>query len=379
MIQPGADQQPHADAQTSPRRRGVIVGVLAALLLADIVIVLAGSSTPHATLPVATASPTASPLPPTATAAPAPTATPAPDPTVASSPASVFNGTSTPAARPVPTGTPQETGPASQSPHAAFHLSCDATVGQLLSPTIQSRVLATALLVNVYLPPCYDPERYTYPTLYLIQGLGYVSGEWVEDGAPGASNRLMANGRLPPFIIVMPANDSMSGYASRYVYTSRGRGSWEDFIVNELVPWVDARYSTWADRSGRAIGGISRGGYWSLMIGFSHPDMFSVVGGHSPAIDTEYLVGAGPGFSMLSFASSVDALRTLRIYLDAGAGDVTQTGVYKLAAELGQDGITYTGSIGDGVHNDEYWASRIGDYLAFYSADWPRLPRLRTP
>lgn len=252
---------------------------------------------------------------------------------------------------------------------------CGDKVGRVVNDAVKSRTLGVTLPVDVYLPPCYDDKKYTYPTLYLIQGLGYVRGQWADDGVAIVADRAILSGQLPPFIMVMPANDSMSGSASRFVYTSRGDNSWEGFITNELIPMMDSRYSTWGNRDGRAIGGISRGGYWALEIAFTHTNLFTAVGGHSPAITSDYLVGTPDDFSMLDLVRSADTLKSLRIFLDAGLGDVTQTGVYQLASELGAKKLTYVGRIGTGKHDDVYWSSQLGNYLRFYAATWPIQPR----
>jgi enterochelin esterase-like enzyme len=254
---------------------------------------------------------------------------------------------------------------------------CGDKEGKVIGDKVKSVVLGVTLPVDVYVPPCYDPSKYAYPTLYLIQGLGYVRGQWADDGVAIVADRGILSGRLPPFIMVMPANDSMSGSASRFVYTSRGTKSWEGFIVNELIPIMDSRYSTWGNRDGRAIGGISRGGYWALEIAFMHTNLFSAAGGHSPAITSDYLVGTPDDFSMLDLVRLTDSLKTLRIFLDAGLGDVTQTGVYQLASELGAKKIPYVGRVGTGKHDDVYWSSQLDNYLAFYAATWPVQPQAK--
>jgi enterochelin esterase-like enzyme len=186
----------------------------------------------------------------------------------------------------------------------------------------------------------------------------------------------MSLGVLPPFIIVMPGADMRAGEASKYSWTNRGRGSYEDFVVNELIPYIDQYYSTWASRDGRAIGGISRGGYWAIEIAFAHPDLFSAVGGHSPSVFTQ-LVGVPPNFSMLSTARSIDELHNLRIWLDAGDADWAKVDMQKLIGDLDDAGVPYYAEVGEGGHEDSYWTSRVPDYLAFYSAAWPRAARAK--
>ena len=378
----------HARASAS-RGLSMLMIVLILLLLLDIGFVVLQTSMPVDAIAAGSLSlaPMASiaKVPTTATAAPAMTSTGLVHP--------IGNGKLSRPRAPLPTAvaiptptttasseTADVTANAQQSQPAAIEATpviCDNPVGQLLTDTMQSKVLGQSLPVNIYLPPCYDATKFSYPSLYLIQGSGYEMGEWVADGVTRIADIQMSLGILPPFIIVMPASDLRSGNGSRYLYSTGGKGSWEDFMVNELIPMVDGKYSTWKVRDGRAIGGISRGGYWSLQIGFTHPDMFGAVGGHSPSITPDKLIGTPANFSMLSLAKSISDVNTLRIFLDAGDSDWAQSGVDRLSSDLDTKHISYTSSSGDGGHEDTYWASRIDDYLAFYSADWPRVARTR--
>lgn len=282
-----------------------------------------------------------------------------------------------PTATPSPTATPD----ARSAPRAEAALQLDASscpqpAGQLITETLDSNVTVVPITVHIYLPPCYDPEHYTYPTLYLIHGTAFEQGGWLYDGVPRVADVQMSLGVLPPFIIVMPGADMRAGDASKYSWTNTGPGSYDDFVVNELIPYIDQNYSTWASREGRAIGGISRGGYWAIEIAFAHPDLFSAVAGHSPSVFTQ-LVGVPPNFSMLSLARSVDELHDLRIWLDAGDADWAKVDMQKLMGDLDDAGVSYYAEVGEGGHEDSYWTSRVPDYLAFYSASWPRIPRAK--
>ncbi|HEY3340825.1 MAG TPA: alpha/beta hydrolase-fold protein [Anaerolineae bacterium] len=331
--------------------------------IAQVQIVLAASATPEPTL-AATQTPTRA----IATITITPTTAPEAKPTSTATPALL--ATAVISLTPVATLTNSALSAISADP-------CSNPEGQLLTDTIASKVLGLSLPVNVYLPPCYDGSRYTYPALYLIQGSAYNLGEWVIDGVPQVAGRQMSQGVLPPFIIVMPGSDLNASNGGKYLYSTGGKGSWDDFMVNELAPMIQTKYGAWTTREGRAIGGISRGGYWSLEIGFAHLDFYSAIGGHSPSITPDQLIGVPANFSMLSFVKSMDALKTARIFLDAGATDWAQAGVNRLSGDLDARGITYTVSSGDGGHADAYWSSRIPDYLAFYSANWPKEPTAR--
>ncbi|MDW8350758.1 MAG: alpha/beta hydrolase-fold protein [Anaerolineae bacterium] len=285
-----------------------------------------------------------------------------------------------PIATPAPTATPELRSPprAEAAPAPDGVTTCPHPIGQLITETLDSNITVVPITVHIYLPPCYDPEQHAYPTLYLIHGTAFEQGGWIYDGVPRVADVQMSLGVLPPFIIVMPGADMRAGQASKYSWTNTGPGSYEDFIVNELIPYVDQNYSTWADREGRAIGGISRGGYWSIEIAFAHPDLFSAVGGHSPSVFTK-LVGVPPNFSMLSMARSIDELHSLRIWLDSGDSDWAKIDMRKLMNDLDDAGVAYYAEIGEGGHDDSYWTLRVPDYLAFYSATWPRVPRAKPP
>ncbi|MEO6060362.1 MAG: alpha/beta hydrolase-fold protein [Thermoflexales bacterium] len=273
-----------------------------------------------------------------------------------------------------PTPTVALTVPAAATPTAvpqAASPACRQTEGNIVRESVKSAGLNDTIPVLIALPPCFDPILYRYPALYLLQGSGNVEGQWERLGLVTRAQKLMAAGEIPSFLIVLPNNDIDMGDASKFVNSAEGRGSWEDFIVNDVVPLVDAKYAGWANPVGRAIGGISRGGYWSLEIAFRNPKIFGSVGAHSPVITAEFLVGAPDNFRMTMMARSPEDLKQLRIWLDVGDTDLyTVEGPDNLTESLLAIGVKAQFTIGSGAHDDAYWASRVDDYLAFYIEPW---------
>ena len=249
---------------------------------------------------------------------------------------------------------------------------CPNPIGQLVTETVQSKVVGAPVPVNVYLPPCYKPGQFKYPTLYLIQGNNHEIGGWIDIGTTRIADMQMSLGTLPPFIIVMPANGQYG--RNPYTWSLKGPSSYEGFLVNELVPYIDGTFSTWGTRDGRAIGGISRGGYWSIEVAFSNANAFSIMGAHSPSI-TDKLIGVGANFTMLSMAKTMTDVGTLRVWIDAGNQDWARKDANKLASDLDKISVPYQLSFGEGPHEDATWAKRVADYLAFYSSTWPRIPK----
>ncbi len=253
-------------------------------------------------------------------------------------------------------------------------LACGETSGKLITDTLQSPLLSQPLPVNIWLPPCHDPVANKYPALYLIQGSAYQLGQWLVHGAPQTAEQLINSGLVKPFIVVMPGSDMWIAGQGKYMWSEQGPNSWEGVIVDYLLPMIEQKYGAQPNRESRAIGGISRGAYWSLEIGFSHPELFNAVAGHSPATSKDILINEPINFSMLKFAPDVDSLKTLRIWLDAGDTDWARTGMETLAKELKANGIPFIKSIGRGGHEDDLWTSRIYDYMTFYTRGWSTSP-----
>jgi enterochelin esterase-like enzyme len=373
--------------------RGVIIGYRVQTVTPTLLPTHTRTDTPTLTptfTPSETPTETLTPTPSntaTETHTPTQTLTPTPSNTATETRTATPSFTSTPTRTPTPTRTNTPTRTDTPTPTITptpAPFVCNQPNGELIVETLRSRVLGMALPVQVYLPPCYNPTNYTYPTLYLMQGSSYAIGHWQQLCIVGIASALMDNGvtnntssvtkKMAPFIIVMPASD-LSSDNSRFINSMRGDGSWDEFVIEELVPFIDNKYSTQTNRDGRAIGGISRGGYWSLEIAFVHPDTFSIVGGHSPSISPDKLATVPANFTMLNAAKSVADVKTLRIWLDAGSNDWAREGASDLSAALRGAGVPHEFNTFVGAHADTLWAAHISDYLNFYARDWLRLPR----
>jgi enterochelin esterase-like enzyme len=215
---------------------------------------------------------------------------------------------------------------------------------------------------RIYLPPDYDQTGERYPVLYLLHGWPYDESHWDSLGADEAADASIQEGALPPFIIVMPGADP----EGLYIDTSGGDHSFEGQVVSDLIPHVDGTYRTWAERAGRAIGGISRGGVWSLEIGFRNAELFAAVGGHSPALSLNLASPTYDPFHLLG----EPGVATLRIYLDAGDADWALESTQALHEALDGQEIAHEFVVHAGSHEDGLWAAHVAEYLAFYAAGW---------
>ena len=135
--------------------------------------------------------------------------------------------------------------------------------------------------VRITLPNDYFQSGTTrYPVLYLLHGgAGGNSAQWTTGG--GAVEALTA-GR--PLITVMPDGGKV-GWYTNWVDQSQGAQAWRDFHVDQLIPWIDANLRTIASKSGRAIAGLSMGGFGAIRYAQDRPDLFAYAGSFSGAVD----------------------------------------------------------------------------------------------
>lgn len=276
-----------------------------------------------------------------------------------------FNPTSTP--RPTATTLPTATAVIEPS---ATPFPCDDDSGQVIdfnqfpSPTANEN-----LRYRVYVPPCYFETQARFPMAVLFHGLSFREQQWDDIGAVTALDQGIRLGSLPPMLLVMPYYGQI-GQFNQFPPDP----SYETVVLEELLPAVEADFCVWEDREYRAIGGISRGGFWAFSIGFRHPDVFSRIGGHA-AIFPENINIVPPAFNPLEIAENSSFLQeaNLRMYIDNAVADSAGLSLQQLSNRLTERQIPHQYEINTvGDHNNAYWASHVTEYLTFYGDDWPR-------
>ena len=149
----------------------------------------------------------------------------------------------------------------------------------------------------VYTPPRYDQDKKKrYPVLYLQHGSGESEHGWAQQGRTGLiMDNLIAEGKAEEFIIVMD-----NGTWIRPLGTTGRPANWaEGFmntLINDIIPMVDSRYRTKADRKHRAMAGLSMGGMQTKAITMQNPDVFSALGMFSGGVITAEEAAQTKGF-----------------------------------------------------------------------------------
>jgi S-formylglutathione hydrolase len=152
--------------------------------------------------------------------------------------------------------------------------------------------------VYIYLPPQYDTDRdKRFPVIYFLHGfiqnptVWFGGGNTVRVDFEEIMNRKISAGSLQPVILVAP--DSQNAYGGSYYTNSVVTGNWEDFIVKDLVAFMDKNYRTLPVRESRGIAGHSMGGYGAMKLAMRNPGVFGSVYSLSPANMVNSLVVLG--------------------------------------------------------------------------------------
>ncbi|MBZ5500035.1 MAG: esterase [Acidobacteriia bacterium] len=169
--------------------------------------------------------------------------------------------------------------------------------GAVASVHYYSTALQRTRRMHIYTPPGYEAGRGKYPVFYLLHGAGDCDDSWTSVGRAGfILDNLIATKKVKPMVVVMPA-----GHTSSSTFGSRSpaappapaggntpqaapRDEFLDDFVGDIMPFVEKNYRVLADRSHRAIAGLSMGGSQTLNISFKHLDKFAYIGVFSSGI-----------------------------------------------------------------------------------------------
>jgi hypothetical protein len=145
----------------------------------------------------------------------------------------------------------------------------------------------------VYLPAGYDVETMRYPVIYFLPSPLDKSFRAIFDtmGAQDILDRGISRGVIGKFIFV--AVDMTTPLGSSWYVNSPVTGNWEDFVIQELVPYVDANFRTLASRDSRGIAGHFMGGYGAIHVAMKNPQIFGSLYALHP-------VGTGNGVKILA-------------------------------------------------------------------------------
>jgi len=180
----------------------------------------------------------------------------------------------------------------------SYYMPQDVPHGDVRERWYQSKVTQGPRRFFVYTPPGYDEQRDTrYPVLYLQHGGGEDERAWpIQGRVAQILDNLIAAGKAKPMLVVMERGYALKPGeaeipfgpgapnlppAAAFDRAIQRFGTFEEVMLQDVIPLVDAQYRTIADREHRAIAGFSMGGMQAFMIGLRHLDQFASIGGLS--------------------------------------------------------------------------------------------------
>jgi enterochelin esterase-like enzyme len=234
------------------------------------------------------------------------------------------------------------------------------------SPTVEnitfhSDSLKKDMPSNIYLPKGYD-KQIKYPVLYLISYSGGTENAIIPNlGLQDKADQFITDKKIKPLIIVT-INLEFNFKDETY----------ENYIMKDLISYIDSHYSSISSKEGRYIGGFSAGGSVALTLGLGHPDIFSKVGGHSASIDLDESVYTYPTVEFKKthdpfLLASSGKLSGTSVHLDCGEQDDIYIADETLYKKLQEQHVTVEFHHREGAHDTTYWTSQLEDYLMFYS------------
>lgn len=267
--------------------------------------------------------------------------------------------------------------------------------GRIDCNALNSQILHKVVHYCVYLPSGYNAgsakaSAARYPVLYFLHGLGDNEQTLFKSGGWTLLDDRRRQGRIGDFLIAAP-----EGRRSFYVNSADGSVRYSNFFLREFIPHIEATYRVRAGREGRAISGVSMGGYGALRFAFARPDLFSAVSAQSAALITaspKELDAAGRSGAPLAkvlapvFGTPIDeshwndnnplvlakrnpsGVRRLSIYFNCGQDDNYgfEEGAAALHQILRDEGVNHEYHLYAGDHSLSYFLAHFAEVMEFH-------------
>lgn len=270
--------------------------------------------------------------------------------------------------------------------------------GRIECSSVASKILHRDVPYCVLLPKSYDAPGATakFPVLYFLHGLGDNQQSLINMGAWNLISDLRQQDKIGDFLIATP-----QGWSTFYINSADLRTRYSDFFLEEFIPFMERKYRARTDRGGRAISGISMGGYGALRFAFAYPQKFSAVSAESAALFSdspklldEAMRAGAPRAKLLGnvFGAPINpahwhannpfalakqnavAIAHLGIYFNCGDRDGYgfEEGAAALDRQLTSAKIPHTFKLYPGEHSLPYFLSHIDEVMEFHSREFAK-------
>lgn len=235
-----------------------------------------------------------------------------------------------------------------------------------LDERIRSVALNGTVHARVVLPPGYADSKEHYPVVYFLHGLpanaaAYRGNDWLIDSLEAAG----------PAILVIPQGARVGDTDPEYLNWGAGR-NWETYVATEVPHYLDAHFRTIRSRSGRAIVGVSAGGYGAMILGLHHLGTFSVIeswSGYFHPTDPTGTVSlprepAASARNLVGDLRSDERQEPTFIAFYVGRGDARfRSDNKRFDAQLTADRVPHTFDVYPGAHTTALWKAHGSAWL----------------
>lgn len=230
--------------------------------------------------------------------------------------------------------------------------------------------------ITIYTPPGYETGKGTYPVLYLMHGIGGDEDAWMGSGrASQIVDNLIAQGKAKPMIVVMPngnvAQEAAPGEGSAgyvrpsFMLPQTMDGKFEE-TFGDIMKFVENNYRTQKTKAGRAIAGLSMGGYHTSYISQNYPNTFDYMGLFSPALNNKPEDHPqSPAYQNLNEKLKKQKDNGYKLYWIAVGKDdfpVLLTGIQDFRKKMDAIGMKYEFKETDGGHTWPNWRKYLTEF-----------------
>ncbi|PWU01543.1 MAG: XynC protein [Bacteroidetes bacterium] len=222
-------------------------------------------------------------------------------------------------------------------------------------------------------PDDYEKSKNNFPVVYLLNGYSGNYAQWLR-----IAPQLQKKVDELHIIIVCPDGGLASWYVDSPIDSSM---RYETHIIKEVIPFIDSKYKTVADKKSRAISGLSMGGHGALLLATNHVDLFGAAGSMSGGVDIRpfpdkwdisKVLGEYSKFPTYwdnySVINVVDKLKVtdLKLIIDCGIADQFMEVNRNLHRKLLQRRIDHDFIERPGEHDAKYWSNAVDYQLLFF-------------
>jgi enterochelin esterase-like enzyme len=241
----------------------------------------------------------------------------------------------------------------------------DVPHGHVAQITYQSKVFNAQRSYHIYTPPGYATSTDKLPVLYLLHGYSDDDSAWIAVGKANLiADNLLADGKIMPLIIVMPYGQLNSEVTTDEAFAADFQQKFEEQLLTEIIPSIEATYRVIPDTRHRAMAGLSMGGMQTAKIGMNHPETFSTIGLWSSA-------AFGPPGNLFDRLTTLPAeLKNSFLYVQVAVGQEDSFLARSDAIDvfLTSQKIDHVYTSTPGTHSWLLWRSYLVDFLPEFSS-----------